>query len=36
MPSQRMVVTLALLLGACCISAYPVYPESNSARGKDN
>ena len=36
MPSQRMVVTLALLLGACCISAYPVYPESDSAQGKDN
>lgn len=33
---QRMVVTLVLLLGSCCISTYPVYPESNSAQGKDN
>lgn len=36
MPSQRVVVTLAVLLGACCISAYPVHPGSNSAHGKDS
>ncbi|CAM9378703.1 unnamed protein product [Bubo scandiacus] len=32
MPSQRVVITLVLLLGACCISTYPVYPESNSVQ----
>ena len=36
MPSQRMVITSAVLLGTCCISIYPVYPESDSAQGKDN
>lgn len=36
MPSQRMIITLAVLLGSCCISAYPVYPERNSAQGKDD
>ncbi|XP_040975159.1 uncharacterized protein LOC121232514 isoform X3 [Aquila chrysaetos chrysaetos] len=29
---QRMVITLVLLLGSCCISTYPVYPESSSAQ----
>ncbi|XP_065546042.1 uncharacterized protein LOC136019610 isoform X2 [Lathamus discolor] len=32
MAPQRMVVTLALLLGGCCTSAYPAYPESNRAQ----
>lgn len=36
MPSQRMVVTLVLLLGACCTSAYPAYPEGDRGQGKDN
>lgn len=36
MSSQTMVVTLVLLLRACCISAYPVHLESSSAQGKDD
>ncbi|KAM9537791.1 uncharacterized protein ACIB01_012094 isoform 3-T3 [Guaruba guarouba] len=32
MPPQRMVVTLALLLGVCCTSAYPAYPDRDRAQ----